>query len=84
MRSRRFTVEREGITKLLALKEARKSSGTWPPSLPAIDRSLCVGRTWSYTRAAGGSIQLTLRPPLPSTPDRTTRLALPLEFREGK
>ncbi len=76
----RFAVEREGAAKMLLLQEARLATGAWPPTLPGIEHSKCIGHTWQYTRS-NGSMQLTLTPALPSPPSRETRLLLPLDYR---
>ncbi len=84
MRVRRYDIEREGVSRLLILKEARLATNQWPPSWPGIERSLCAGRTWSYTRAADGSMRLALTPHLPPRSTRDTRVLLPLEFHEPR
>lgn len=81
-RARRDAIEREGVGHLLALKEARLATSTWPPSWPGIEHSRCAGRTWSYTRESDGSMRLALTPPLPPLLIRNTRMEVPLAFRE--
>lgn len=76
----RFTVEREGVAKLLLLQEARLATGRWPSTLPAIDHSQCVGHTWQYSLANDGTMRLALMPAIPSPPSRETRLLLPLMY----
>jgi hypothetical protein len=84
VRGRSYSIELEGVSRLLVLKEARLAANDWPPSWPGIERSRCAGHSWSYTRASDGSMRLTLTPPLPPRPARETRLALPLEFQEPR
>ena len=82
LRARRDAIEREGVAHLLALKEARLATKAWPPAWPGIEHSRCSGHTWSYTREPDGSMSLALTPPLPPEPVRSTRMAVPLAFRE--
>jgi hypothetical protein len=76
----RFTIEREGVTKLLLLQEARLATGVWPATLPGIDHSQCVGHTWQYGLSKDGTMRLALTPAMPSRPSRETRLLLPLAY----
>lgn len=76
-RTRRFLIEREGVDRYLALKEAHRATGAWPATIP--QDSQCTGHTWKYTPASTG-IRLSLTPPLPAPRGSEARLALPLTF----
>jgi hypothetical protein len=76
----RFTIEREGVAKVLLLQEARLATGAWPSTLPAIDHSQCLGHTWQYSRSDDGTMRLALTPALPGPKHPETRLLLPLEY----
>jgi hypothetical protein len=80
VRARRFDVEREGVARLLTLKEARLATGAWPASLPGIERSRCAAHTWRYARMEDGSMRLTFAPPVPLPVSRDSRLILPMDF----
>lgn len=78
-RARRSVAEREGVTKLFALKEARRATGHWPATLPGLQHAWCPDHTWRYTVAAdGSSASLTLEPSIP--PAGNARLIVPLSL----
>lgn len=68
-RARRFIAEREGVTKLLALKAA-----SWPPAPVNIERSECTDRTWRYAQRS-----LSIDKPIAAEPQQ--RVVLPLAWR---
>ena len=49
-RAGRIQVEVELTRKILEARAARdKNGGSWPPSLPGIEASVCKGEKWTYT-----------------------------------
>jgi hypothetical protein len=68
----RFVIEREGIAKLLELKEA-PHAGSEP--------SRCPGHEWRATASPDGTIELALTPPFPAGPKPDRGLQLPHAYK---
>lgn len=71
-RTHRFVIEREGVARLLALKEAPRA-GSEP--------SRCPGHEWRATSGVDGTIELALTPPFPPSTEPSRGLQLPYAYK---
>jgi hypothetical protein len=77
-----FHIERDAAAKLLALKEQRRRSGSWPESTSGFAVSFCGADAWRYLREADGSMSLSFVKPVEEEIRRSA--LLPFSFRYPK
>ncbi len=66
--------------KVMLLKSAKRASGTWPASLPELEKPFCANDQYDYAAGAEGAMTLTFKGAMPAL-ENAKEFAVPLAYR---